>query len=324
MSSPHIREWSVAGAIAALCLAMALLAPGYFRAENLSAMLLANVPVLVIAIGMTLVILTAEIDISVGSMFAVLSVATGVLAKAGLPIGLVALAACLAGAVLGSLNGGLVAYLRVPSIVVTLAAMVALRDALRWATQGAWVDGLPLKFQWFGLPQSFYPVIALLIAGALVGGAAWALRNLAAGRAVYATGSNPEAARLAGLDTRRIVFSVFTLSGALTGLAALLNAARFSQVPSNSGLGLEMKVIAAVVVGGTAITGGKGTIFGTAFGVVLLGMVGPALTFLGINAYWEKAIQGGIILAAIVTDASRFRFPLRGRKHASSTAATSA
>jgi rhamnose transport system permease protein len=324
MSSRHIREWSVAGTIAALCLAMALLAPAYFRPENLSAMLLANIPVLVIAVGMTLVILTAEIDISVGSLFAVLSVATGVLAKAGLPVAAVALAACVAGAVLGALNGGLVAYLRVPSIVVTLAAMVALRDALRWATQGAWVDNLPARFQWFGLPQSYYPMIAALIAGALVAAAAWALRSLAAGRAVYAAGSNTEAARLAGIDTRSIVLSVFALNGALTGLAALLNTARFSQVPSNSGLGLEMKVIAAVVVGGAAITGGRGTILGTVLGVVLLGTVGPALTFLGINAYWEKAIQGCVILAAIVTDASRARFPSRGRKHASSTVATRA
>jgi rhamnose transport system permease protein len=206
MSSRHIREWSVAGTIAALCLAMALLAPAYFRPENLSAMLLSNIPVLVIAVGMTLVILTAEIDISVGSLFAVLSVATGVLAKAGLPVAAVALAACVAGAALGALNGGLVAYLRVPSIVVTLAAMVALRDALRWATQGAWVDNLPTQFQWFGLPQSYYPAIAALIAGALVAAAAWALRSLAAGRAVYAVGSNTEAARLAGIDTRSIVF----------------------------------------------------------------------------------------------------------------------
>jgi rhamnose transport system permease protein len=325
MRSSRIREWSVAGAIVALCAVLAARAPGYFGVENLSAILLANLPVLIIALGVTLVILTAEIDISVGSMFALLSVAAGVLAKAGLPLLVVALAASIAGAVFGALNGGLVAYLRVPSIVVTLATMVALRDGLRWATQGAWVDNLPRWFQWFGLSQSIYPAIAVLIAGALVFGASWTLRNLAAGRAVYAAGSNPEAARLAGLDTHRIIFWVFTLNGALTGLAALLNAARFNQIPSNTGLGLEMKTIAAVVVGGTAITGGKGTILGTVLGVALLGAIGPALTFLGINAYWEKAIQGGIILAAIVTDASRIRLPSRGRRtHASSTAQTGA
>ncbi|HEY2012030.1 MAG TPA: ABC transporter permease, partial [Bryobacteraceae bacterium] len=95
----------------------------------------------------------------------------------------------------------------------------------------------------------------------------------------------------------------FALTGALTGCAALLNAVRFNQVPSNAGLGLEMQVIAAVIVGGTAVTGGRGTVVGTLLGVILLGMIGPALTFLGINAYWERAIQGGIILAAVAIDA---------------------
>jgi rhamnose transport system permease protein len=319
----HTRELSVAGAIAVLFLVLAVLAPGYFSRENLTDMFLATVPVLIIAIGMTLVILTGQIDISVGSTFAVCGVLAGVLAKMGLPAPAAALAACLAGAILGALNGGLTAWLRVPSIVVTLAAMVALRDGLRWATQGAWIEDLPPGFQWLGLSQSAYPAAMLVIAAGLTLATASSLRNLAAGRALYATGSNPEAARLAGLDTRLYLFFVFTITGALTGLAAVLNSVRFNQIPSNAGLGLEMKVIAAVVVGGTAITGGAGSILGTVLGVVLLGATGPALTFLGINAYWEKAIQGAIILAAIAADAARVRVALRGlRKHASSLAAT--
>jgi len=134
----------------------------------------------------------------------------------------------------------------------------------------------------------------------LVVAMAWSARNLAAGRAIYATGSNPTAATLAGLDVPLVKFSVFTIAGALTALAAVINAARFTQVPSNSGLGLEMKVIAAAVVGGAAIRGGRATLLGTVLGVVLLGAIGPALTFLGVNAYWERAIQGAIILAAVV------------------------
>jgi rhamnose transport system permease protein len=311
------RELSVAVSIVMLCLVLGVLAPGYFARENLLDMLLANLPVLIIAVGMTFVILIAQIDISVGSMFAICGVAAGVFAKAGLPVPAVALAACLSGAVLGALNGGLIAYWRVPSIVVTLAAMVALRDGLRWATQGAWVENLPPGFQWLGLSQLSYPLFVVLLATGIASAAAWGLRNLAGGRAIYATGSSQEAARLAGIDTRLAIFSVFTLNGALTGLAALVNSARFNQIPSNAGLGLEMKVIAAVVVGGTAITGGKGTIFGTLLGVILLGAIGPALTFVGINAYWEKAIQGVIILAAIVSKAARVQTEVRGsRKHA--------
>jgi rhamnose transport system permease protein len=133
------------------------------------------------------------------------------------------------------------------------------------------------------------------------------LENVAAGRAVYATGSDADAARLAGINSARVVLFAFVLAGALTGCAALLNSVRFDQIPSNAGIGLEMKVIAAVVVGGTTVTGGKGTITGTLLGVVLLGVIGPALTFLGVSPYWERAIEGGIILAAVAIDALGMR-----------------
>jgi rhamnose transport system permease protein len=133
------------------------------------------------------------------------------------------------------------------------------------------------------------------------------MRNLAGGRAIYATGSNEEAARLAGVETARVKLSVFAIAGTLTGLASLLNSVRFNQIPSNAGLGLEMKVIAAAVVGGAAIRGGRGSFAGTLLGVVLLGAIGPALTFIGVSAYWERALQGAIILAAVGIDALRDR-----------------
>jgi len=297
------REVAVAATILVLFAVLAWSAPGYFSRANLSDLFLSNVPVLIVSLGMTLVILTGEIDISVGSMFAIAGIAAGVFAKLGLPVLAASLAACLAGAAMGAVNGTLVAYLSVPSIVVTLAAMVALRDGLRWATQGAWVDDLPAGFQWLGLSQSTYPYMVLLVAMALASSLAYGLRNIAAGRAVYATGSNPEAARLLGIHPSLVKFSVFTILGTLTALAAVLNSVRFNQIPSNAGLGLEMKVIAAVVIGGTSITGGKGTILGTVLGVILLGAIGPALTFLSVGAYWEKSIQGAIILAAILIDA---------------------
>src|SRR5262249_15423188 len=131
---------------------------------------------------------------------------------------------------------------------------------------------------------------------------AWSVRNLSGGRAVYATGSDSEAARLAGIRPQRVVFGVFAMTGALVGIAALLNAMRFAQVQSHSRVGLEMKVIAAVVVGGASINGGRATMWGTLIGVVLLGTIGTALTFLGASPYWEKAIQGGIILTALAVD----------------------
>ncbi len=309
MRSGYRREISVALAIGALWIALALLAPGFFTLSNQRDVLMANMPVLITALGMTLIVLTGQIDISVGSVFAICGVTAGLLAKSGLPLIAVIVATVLVGSALGAINGALVAYLQIPSIVVTLASMVALRDGLRWVTEGAWVENLPRTFQWFGLTLRGSEVVTIGVAALLFAGLAWGLRHLAAGRAVYAAGSNEEAAHLAGIDRARVTLWVFAIAGALTGCAALLNAARFNQVPSNSGLGMEMSVIAAVVVGGTSIRGGRGTVAGTLLGVILLGAIGTALTFLGVSAYWEKAIQGGIILAAVSAEA----WPMRAQ-----------
>jgi rhamnose transport system permease protein len=312
MAPPGRRERSVALTIVALALVLAAAAPGFFARDNLADLFLANVPVLIAALGATLVILTGHIDISVGSVFAVCAVASGLLAKAGLPLPAVVVLVCAAGALLGGATGALVAYVRIPSIVVTLSTMIAFGEALRWGTEGAWIQDLPPHYQWLGTSARVYPLVVTAVVLALYGAWSWGLRHLAAGRAIYATGSSPDAARLAGLPTSLVVFSAFALAGALTGLAALLNSVRFNQIPSNTGLGLEMKVIAAVVVGGTAITGGRGTAVGTLLGVILLGAIGPALTFLGVSAYWERAIQGAIILAAVTVDAVRPRLAGRG------------
>jgi rhamnose transport system permease protein len=297
------REMSLAIVIAVVFGILAVVAPRFFTRENFLDLFLGNLPVLLVAMGATLVILTGEIDISVGSVFAICGVVAGLTALTGAPLLLVGFIACATGALLGALNGALVAYAGLPSIVVTLATMVALRDGLRWAMQGAWVQNLPGQFQWFGLSQATYPVAALAIAVLLQAALSWGSRYIAAGRAVYATGSDPAAARLAGIDTRLVKFAVIAFGGALTGLAALVNGVRFNQIPSNAGIGLEMKVIAAVVVGGTAVKGGRGTFGGTLLGVALLAIVGPALVFLGVTSYWERAIHGAIILAAVGTDA---------------------
>lgn len=307
MLTRHRREASLALVIVALGLVLAVAAPGYFARDNLSDLFLGNMPVLIVALGATLVILTGNIDISAGSVFAICGVVGGLAAKAGAPVTVAALAACAAGAALGTLNGVLVACVPIPSVVVTLATMVALRDGLRWITQGAWVQDLPAGFQWFGLSQAAYPLVALAVVAGLQVALGWGMRNLAGGRAIYATGSNAQAARLAGLNTSAITCAVFTIAGGLTGLAAILNAVRFNQIPSNAGIGLELKVIAAAVVGGASVRGGQGNMAGTLLGVVLLGAIGPALTFLGVNAYWERALQGAIILAAVAIDAMRER-----------------
>ena len=297
------RELPPAAALAGLLLTVAIAAPSFFTAGNLRDVALNNAAALLVAVGMTLVILVGEIDISVASQFAVCSVAAGVLAKSGVPMALLPLAIVALGGALGALNGVLVGVLRLPSIIVTLAMFVAWRDALRWATEGAWVQDLPRDFQWLGLAPGAAQTLIVGVALAVLALFAWGLRSLGAGRALYTVGSDAEAARLAGVEPSRVVLGAFVVLGALVGLAATLNAVRFTSVPSNAGVGLELKAIAAVVVGGTAISGGRGRLLGTLLGIALLGTIGTALAFLGINPFWEKAIQGGIILAALVSDA---------------------
>jgi rhamnose transport system permease protein len=174
------------------------------------------------------------------------------------------------------------------------------------------VQDLPADFQWFGVAPGAAQALIVAIAVVVLVLCAWALRNLYVGRSLYAVGSDEEAARLAGIEPKRVVFGVFAATGALVGLAAVLNAVRFNAVPSNAGIGLELTAVAAVVVGGTAITGGRGTVLGTLIGVLLLGTIGTAMTYVGISPFWAKAIQGLIILAALVADAALARFERHG------------
>lgn len=303
MIRTYRRELTVAAAYFAFLLILAVAAPRFFLPEQLRAFVVRSAPVLVAAVGMTLVILCRQIDISIGSQFSICGVVAGLLAKEGVPLPLVGLGTLLTGAALGAINGAFVAGLGLPSIVVTLATLVSLRESLRYVREGEFIRNMPPGFQWFGAGQAAGQAIVVSIALVVLVAFAWGLRNLRAGRNVYATGSEPEAARLAGIGPRKVIFGVFVLMGVLASLAALLNAVRFSDVDPNAGTGLELQVIAAVVVGGTAISGGRGTLFGTLVGVALLGSIGPALVFLGTQPQWEKAIQGLIILLAVATDA---------------------
>lgn len=297
------REISVAVAYALLLAALAIVAPAFFRGNQFVSTLVVSMPILVLAIGMTLVILARHIDISIGSQFSLCGIVAGLLAAAGLPMPVVLLGTVLLGGLLGAVNGLFVARLGLPSIVVTLATMTILREALRWFREGEFVRNLPPNFQWFGVGQDAGQILIVAVGLALFVAFAWALKNLAAGRAVYATGSDPHAAFLAGIDPRHVSFWVFVSMGALTGLAALLHSVRFAAVDPSAGNGLELWVIAAVVVGGVAISGGRGTLAGPLVGVLLLATIRPALVFLGAEAHWEKAIQGAIILVAVAADA---------------------
>ena len=302
----HFRELSVAAALLVMLTLLAVFAPAFFQPQPLLSLATREAPTLVVACGMALVIISRQIDISVGSQFSVCGVCAGLLAASGWPLAAGSVAAVATGALLGAVNGALIAGLGLPSIVVSLATMVTLRQGLNLARQGQFVN-LPDGVQWFGLSQSSGQGLIVGFAVLLLVALALAMRHLAAGRFIHAIGSDAEAARLAGIRPRLGTFLVFVLMGALTGLAAMMNVVQSPQVQPLSGLGLELKVIAAVVVGGVAISGGSGNLWGAFAGLLLLACIGPALTHLRVEAYWEKAIQGAIILLAVVADGIRSR-----------------
>jgi rhamnose transport system permease protein len=301
----HFREFSVWGALFVLLAVMATFAPNFFEPQPLLSRGTAAAPRLLLACGAALVIISRQIDISIGSLFAVCGTCAGLLAnQTSTPV---AVAGGIAiGALGGMINGVLVAGVGLPSIVVTLATMVTMRESLRLAQQGVFIN-LPEGAQWFGLPMMGGQFLICGLALAIMIALAFAMKHLTAGRIVYAVGSDAEAARLAGISPRVVTFVVFSIMGALTGLAAVLNMTQSPQVDPNTGRGLELEAIAAAVVGGVAVSGGRGKLWGVLGGLLLLVCISPALTYAGVKPYWERAIQGGIILLAVVADGLRSR-----------------
>jgi len=292
--------------LALLVTGLAVATPAFLEAQNLRDVLVnASFPAIA-AIGMTMVIVSAEIDISIGSILAVVAVLTGNLALTGMPIPLVFLIGLLAGTLLGALNGALVAYARIPSIIVTLGALSFWRGLVIYLTQGAWIYNMPEAFHfaqrsWLGVPIPVWMMIVLIALAGLF------MRYSPLGRQFYAVGGNRQAAMLAGIPIKRRVFLVFTLNGFFAAIAALIYASRFSVVQSNAGLGFEFQVITAVVVGGTSIMGGTGTIWGSFLGALLLAVIGTGMTFLKVSPYWLQTVQGSLILLAVVLDVVRRR-----------------
>jgi rhamnose transport system permease protein len=302
----YFRELSVAGAFAILLMVLAVFAPSFYSPQPLLSLAASAAGSLVVACGMALIIISRQIDISVGSMFAICSVCAGLLAAMHWPLVMVIAASILIGALFGAFNGGLVAGLGLPSIVVTLATMVTWREGLRWLRQGEFVN-LPEGMQWFGLSQRAGQWMLVIGAMVILAVLAFVMKHFSGGRFIYAVGSDAEVARLSGIRPRLTTFFIFVSMGALVGLAAIMNVVQSPAVDPQSGNGLELRVIAAVVVGGVAISGGRGNLWGVFAGLLLLVCINPALTHLHIEPYWEKAIQGLIILLAVVAEGLRSR-----------------
>ncbi|HEV7898318.1 MAG TPA: ABC transporter permease [Planosporangium sp.] len=267
--------------------------------------LLLNAAILVIvAVGEATVVLTRNVDLSVGSTLGIAAFAAGAfLHGGGNPAVAVALAVAL-GAGLGLVNGTLVSFGKVPSLVVTLGTLYIIRglDSIWIGPRQIVAHDLPDGFVRLGHGGPFFLPYLAIIALAVLLVLGFYLRSYRGGRELYAIGSNPEAARLAGVPMRRRTTAAYVLCGALAGLGGALYLARFGNVDSGTGSGYELVVVSAVVVGGVAFTGGSGSVYGAALGAVLLTTINSALPSLGVDSSWEGAIDGFLLLAAIAID----------------------
>lgn len=305
------REAALGLTLVLLVAAIALFRRDFLAPANLRDILDEAAWPAVAAAGMTALIVAGGIDISIGSILAVCAVAAASLAKQGWPLPGVAAAAILAGVGLGALNGVLVARFDIPPIVATLATMGGLRGFMIWRTGGDWVRDLPPSFRAISEDRLLGLPLTVWIAAVTVTLMAFFLARTRPGRQCYAVGSNARSAELSGIRVRWVTLRTFMILGGLVGLSALLYASRFSVVQTDAGQGFELLVITAVVVGGTNIFGGQGTVLGSVLGVLLLTVIRPGLTFVqqrtGINAEWEPAVQGALILAAVLWDSTARR-----------------
>ena len=306
-----LDQFGIGLALAAEALIFAVLSPYFFTTDNLLNVTLQISITAIIAVGMTFVILTAGIDLSVGSLVAVVGVVSTMLLKIDLPFSLALLLSVLlglgVGACSGAVAGAFITRFRISPFIVTLALMTIWRGAAFVITEGRPVWDLPEIFnilgggRTFGVPNPTIIMIAVFVIAHIV------LNRTRFGRHVYAIGGNMEAARLAGINTNRIVTQVYIISGMLSALSGILLASRMSSGQPNSGLMYELDVIAAVVVGGTSLLGGRGSVAGTFIGSMLIGVLRNGLNLLNVGSYVQQVVVGVVILLAVLLDQIRKR-----------------
>ena len=258
----------------------------------------------VAAVGMSMVIISGNIDISVGALIGVLATLSGSLAVNGAPILVAWLVPLILGIAVMAAQGAVVAYLRIPAIVVTLGMLSILKGGLISVTGGKWITDLPQNFHLADLSVRgvSMPVVIMTLATALA--ALW-MRYSPAGRSIYATGGNAEAARLCGDNPQRTVVMVFAFHGFFAGLATLLFATQLKVIQSTTPQGLELTIITASVVGGVSILGGVGTVVGSTLAAILITEITSALVFINVSPYWTDAVRGALILATVIADILR-------------------
>ena len=296
------REIPLLGLIAVVVLVMSIASPYFFSASNFRAMAIGLVPTAIIAIGMTLLLVSGAFDLSVGSALALTGTIVALLVVSGLPVVVAVPITALAGAAIGLVNGVLVTRLSVNPLVATLATMSVARGLALVLTEGYSVSGLPPSFGFVGVASWFGIPIMVVIAIAMVVAADLALRHTRALRQLYYVGSNETAARLSGIRVDLVRIVAYVATSLLATLAGILLASRLMAGTPTAGSGLELQVLAAAVIGGASLRGGEGTVLGAFLGVVFVALINNAMTMLAVSIYWQMVVIGVVLAVAVALD----------------------
>ncbi len=297
-----LNELTIVVAFIVIAIFLAVTTPTFLTTANMLSILLATSLIGVVAMGETLVIVTGGIDLSPGSVVAFTGVATGLLLHAHVPVAGAVAGGILLGAACGAFNGFAVTVLNMNPFIVTLAVLAMGRGLAFIITSGNTIFGFPDAFDNIG-GGNFgpLPVAALITLGVFL--AAWFLLSRTVfGAEVYAVGGNREAAKLAGIPVGRTLFIVYVIAGALSGLGGIVLTGRLDSAQPIAAVGLELNAIAAVVIGGASLAGGKGSMLGTLLGVLIIGLINNGLTLKNVQPFWVQFIQGAVIFGAVLID----------------------
>lgn len=297
------ERWTRVGLVltlAAFCAVLSLLSPRFLTSSNLINVVRQASINGIIAVGMTLVILTGGIDLSVGSVLAFTGVVAASLVTAGQPSALAMVSALILGSLLGMLNGAAVAYLRIPPFIATLGMMTVARGLALSYTQGRPITGFPESFRWLGAGWIGPLPVPILVMALVFGLGGFLLSYTVFGERLLAIGNNPAAARATGIPLRRHLVLTYGLSGFLAALAGLILIGRLDSAPPTLGVGYEFDAIAAVVIGGTRLSGGEGWLGGTLIGALIIGVLNNGINLLNIPSFYEQVFKGGVIAAALL------------------------
>jgi rhamnose transport system permease protein len=302
----RIREFGIIAVLLVFVAITTSIQPSFLNQQNLQFLLINTTVYALLALGETMVVVSRNVDLSIGSVLGLSAYVSASMFghHPGIPILLVFLIGLGIGLACGMANGFMVAVGRVPSLVVTLATLYIIRGIDILIVGGNEVTAQTLPNSFTNIPRATVagiPYLAIAIA-VVIGIGAYYMRAFRSGRELYAIGSNPEAARLAGIPVGKRIFTAFTASGAIAGVAGVLWAAQYQTIDSTAGTGYELTVISAVVVGGVAIFGGSGSAVGAAVGALLLSSINSALNVLGFPQLWLEAIAGFLLLLAITLD----------------------